>query len=71
MNTQKLVTTTMETQYDEQIIIRQCSEPTLEVLNIYNALKYKHRPFTRKKSVVPPPEIRKKDLVDNQDFLSG
>ncbi|HEX5555924.1 MAG TPA: IS1634 family transposase, partial [Chitinophagaceae bacterium] len=60
MNTQKLVTTTMETQYDEHIVIRQCSEPTPEVLKIYNALKYKHRPFTRKKSVVPPPETRKK-----------
>jgi hypothetical protein len=71
MNTQKLVTTTMETQYDEHIVIRQCSEPTPEVLKIYNALKYKHRPFTRKKSVVPPPETRKKDLVDNQGFLSG
>lgn len=71
MNTQKLVTTTMETQYDEQIIIRQCSEPTPEVLNIYNALKYKHRPFTRRKSVVPPPEIPKNDLVDNQQFRSG
>lgn len=71
MNTQKLVTTTMETQYDEQIIIRQCSEPTPDVVKIYGALKYKHRPFTRRKSVVPPPETRKKDLVDNQESPSG
>lgn len=48
MNTQKLVTTTMVTQYDEEIIIRQCSEPTPEVAKIYGALKYKLRPFTRK-----------------------
>lgn len=71
MNTQKLVTTTMETQYDEQIIIRQCSEPTPEALNIYNALKYKHRPFTRKKSVVPPPEKENFKAVDNEHFSSG
>lgn len=66
MNTQKLVTTTMKTQYDEQIIIRQCSEPTPEALNIYNALKYKHWPFTRKKSVVP----RRKKKILKQLIMS-
>src|SRR5665647_554824 len=28
MNTQKIVTTTMENSYGQQIMIRQCSEPT-------------------------------------------
>ena len=54
MNTQKIVTTTMDNDYDQQIVIRQCSEPTEQVSKIYTALKYKHKPFTRKKSVVPP-----------------
>lgn len=54
MNTQKIVTTTMVNDYDQQIIIRQCSEPTEQVNKIYTALKYKQKPFTRKKSVVPP-----------------
>ncbi len=54
MSTQNLVTTTMENIYKEQIVIRQCSEPEENVLAIYNALKYKHIPFKRRKSVVPP-----------------
>lgn len=54
MNTQKVVTTTMENSYDQQIIIRQFSEPTQQVKEIYSTLQYKMQPFTRKKSVVPP-----------------
>ena len=52
-NTQKLVTTTMQNQYRQTITLRQCSEPTKEVAKIYEALKYKTRPYARKKSVVP------------------
>ncbi len=48
MNTQKIVTTTMVNDYDQQIIIRQCSEPTEQVNKIYTALKYKQKTFTRK-----------------------
>ena len=59
MNTQKIVTTTMDNEYQQQIVIRQCSEPTEQVSKIYAALKYKHKPFTRKKSVVPPAEVKK------------
>jgi hypothetical protein len=58
MNTQKLVTTIMHNEYEQQIVIRQCSEPIEEASKIYEALKYKPQPFTRKKSVVPPPEIK-------------
>jgi Transposase DDE domain len=54
MNTQKMVTTTMVNKYGQTIKIRQCSEPTPQVETIYNALKYKHKPFERKKVVVPP-----------------
>jgi hypothetical protein len=56
MNTQKMVTTTMVDQYGQTIRIRQCSEPTPQVEAIYNALLYKHKPFARKKFVVPPGE---------------
>lgn len=59
MNTQKIVTTTMDNDYEQQIVIRQCSEPTEQVSKIYTALKYKPKPFTRKKSVVPQPEVKK------------
>ena len=70
MNTQKIVTTTMENAYDQQIIIRQCSEPTEQVNKIYTALKYKPQPFTRKKSVVPLPEVKKTKNPVRPDFFS-
>jgi hypothetical protein len=71
MNTQKIVTTTMENEYNQQIIIRQCSEPTEQVNKIYTALKYKSQPFSRKKSVVPLPEIKKNQTPENPLFFSG
>ena len=71
MNTQKIVTTTMENEYDQQIIIRQCSEPTDQVSKIYTALKYKPQPFSRKKSVVPLPEFTKNQTPENPLFFSG
>lgn len=71
MNTQKIVTTTMNNDYDQQIIIRQCSEPTDQVSKIYTALKYKPKPFTRKKSVVPLDEIKNHETTQNPDLFSG
>lgn len=71
MNTQKIVTTTMQNEYGQQIAIRQCSEPTQQVKEIYTALKYKPQPFTRKKSVVPPPEFKKTQTPEIPVFLSG
>ena len=57
MNTQKMVTTTMEDQYEQIIVVRQCSEPTQRVSAIYRTLNYKEKPFSRKKFVVPQNEI--------------
>ena len=71
MNTQKIVTTTMENEHNQQIIIRQCSEPTEQVDKIYTALKYKSQPFSRKKSVVPLPEMKKKETPEKPDLFSG
>src|SRR6266511_3231791 len=71
MNTQKIVTTTMDNEYDQQIIIRQCSEPTEDATKIYTALKYKSKPFTRKKSVVPLPEFKKNQTCEKPQFFSG
>jgi len=61
MNTQKCVTTSVENISGQTISIRQCTEPTAEVKEIYDKLKYKYKPFTRKKSVVPPAEIFKNE----------
>jgi len=71
MNTQKIVTTTMENDHNQQIIIRQCSEPTDQVNKIYTALKYKPQPFSRKKSVVPLPEMKKNETLEKPDLFSG
>ena len=61
MNTQKCVTTSIVNIKDETISVRQCTEPTMRVKRIYDLLGYKHAPFVRKKSVVPPAEILKND----------
>jgi len=59
MSTQKCVTTSMVNINQQTISIRKCTEPTKEVKQIYDILKYKYVPFTQKKSVVPPVEIFK------------
>jgi len=53
MNTQKMVTSTMNTIQNKCLHIRSCTEPVVEVQCIYQALKYKDRPFYQKKFVVP------------------
>jgi len=58
INTQKIVSTTIYNDYDQQIVIRQYSELTKQTSNMYTALRYKPKPFTRKKSVVPTEEIK-------------
>lgn len=71
MNTQKLVTTPMENDCEQQIIIRQFSKPGEQVKEIYDALKYNTKPLSRKKSVVPLKEFSKKVTIENQGVLSG
>lgn len=61
MNTQKCVTTTVENISGEKVSVRQCTEPTQKVKQIYDLMGYKTVPFYRKKSVVIPAEIFKND----------
>ena len=61
MNTQKCVTTSIVNIKNETISIRQCTEPTMRAKRLYDILGYKHAPFVRRKSVVPPAEILKND----------
>jgi len=67
MNTQKAVTTTAQNVHDHTITIRRCSEPNEKVKQLYDALKYKHAPFTRKKSVVHKTEIKKPQNIEIQE----
>jgi len=69
MNTQKCVTTTARNNQDQIIQIRKCSEPDPKAVEIYEALKYKHAPFTRKKSVVLKTEIRKNESPQNKEVM--
>ncbi|NTW33789.1 MAG: IS1634 family transposase [Bacteroidetes bacterium] len=61
MNTQKCVTTSIENINNEIISVRQCTEPTAKVKEIYDLLNYKYAPFVRKKSVVLPAETFKNE----------
>ncbi len=61
MNTQKCITTSV-TNIDKKVVtIRQCTEPTKKVKQIYDFMNYKYAPFYRKKSVVLPEGILKND----------
>lgn len=66
MNTQKLVTTTFQNEKGDTISIRQCSEPSTIVKQIYDKLNYKHKPFHKKKSVWHTEEILKNNQLVNQ-----
>jgi len=71
MNTQKAVTTCVENDKNQLILIRKCSEPTEKVKLIYDALNYKYAPFIRKKSVVNKNEFLENKYVDLLNFMSG
>jgi hypothetical protein len=71
MNTQKCVTTSVENIRDEVISIRQCTQPSEKVREIYNLLNYKYAPFIRKKSVVPPGKILKPQKPPPQIITDG
>ena len=51
MNTQKCVTTNVTNDKGQCISVRQCSKPETKAALLYDALKMKHAPFLRKKSV--------------------
>ncbi|HAQ19753.1 MAG TPA: transposase [Prolixibacteraceae bacterium] len=71
MNTQKMVTTTIENTKGDTIQIRQCSEPTVEVQLICNKLKYRQIPLPRKKSVWHTGEILKNENPQCQIVMDG
>jgi hypothetical protein len=69
MNTHKSVLTISQNRYDQVIISRRCSEPTPKVETIYWRLKYKSKPFVKRKFVVHKSEFKKMDLEDLQRFM--
>lgn len=61
-STQKLITTSLVDAQQNTIFITKCSEPNSKLQEIHQALKYKSKPFTRKKFVVPKPEHIKHEV---------
>ena len=70
MNTQKAVTTLAQNNHEEVIMIRRCSEPTLQVRKLYDALKYRYAPFVKRKSVVHKSELENCQFIEQQKFRS-
>jgi hypothetical protein len=56
MNSQKMITTAMKTRSGRTIYLKKISKPQEEVNKIYQALRYKDKPFWQKKSVLPKNE---------------
>lgn len=57
-NTQKVITTTGYNKAGKEIVVRKCSEPEIKLKALQLALKMKHRPFTKLKSVVHKPKLK-------------
>ncbi len=53
MNTQKMATSTVRDRNDQLLIIKKCSRPHSQAVEIYQALNLKQMPFSMKKFVVP------------------
>ncbi|MDR2972018.1 MAG: IS1634 family transposase [Bacteroidales bacterium] len=70
LNTQKAVTTTAQNNYEEVIFIRRCSEPNPKVLAIYQKLKYKIQPFSKRKFVVHKAEMKKMEYLMYQAVMT-
>ena len=63
-NTQKAVTTTAQNDNENVIVIRTCSEPIQKLQQLFDVLKFKPYPFTRKKSVVHKSEFENDQLLE-------
>jgi len=70
LNTQKAVTTTAQNNYEEVILIRRCSVPSEKVQAIYDKLKYKSQPFTKRKFVVHKSEFEKMEYLIYQGIMT-
>ncbi len=53
MNTQKVITTTINSNENKRLLFRLCNNPIQKCSEIYQALNYKNMPFYRKKIVLP------------------
>jgi len=61
-NTQKIITTQGTNTAGVVIGVRKCSEPNEQLKNIQSILLIKPKPFTKRKSVVHKPELKKNEM---------
>ena len=69
-NTQKIITTQGTKRAGVTIGVRKCSEPIQSLKAIQSALLLKSRPFSKRKSVVHKPELKKYNQLFNKHFTS-
>lgn len=60
-STQKIITTVGHNKAEQEISVRKCSVPEQKLKQLLDALDIKHRPFTKRKSVVHKQKLRKPD----------
>ena len=70
-NTQKIITTTGYNKAGKEITIRKCSEPEQKLKALQVAMNIKNRPFTKSKSVVHKPKLKKLENPTIRRLLSG
>ena len=70
-NTQKVITTTGYNKAGKEIVVRKCSEPDTKLKALQIALKIKHRPFTKLKSVVHKPKLKNLERPTIRELPSG
>ncbi|MEO6705738.1 MAG: IS1634 family transposase, partial [Ginsengibacter sp.] len=70
-NTQKMITTSGTNSFGKTIITRKCSEPEEKLKVILDILKANHKPFSKRKSVVHKPELKKLETQQQRLLLSG
>lgn len=70
-NTQKIITTHGTNKAGYIIGVRKCSEPSEELKKIQSILLVKPKPFTKRKSVVHKPELKKIEPPYNQGFTDS
>jgi hypothetical protein len=70
-NTQKVITTTGYNKAGKEIVVRKCSEPDTKLKALQIALKIKHRPFTKLKSVVHKPKLKNPERSTIRELPSG
>lgn len=69
--TQKMITTTGQNTQDKIISVRKCSQPSKDIKAIYEILQMKDKAFTRRKSVVHKPVLKKNETLYNKEFTPG